>query len=74
MNVKDMKDLNEKFVRGKIINGEFLNDNDLETLLRFYEEITILSDYLDSDFRLFRKELYNRLEVLKGYKESRKSS
>lgn len=74
MNVKDMKDLNEKFVRGKIINGEFLNDKDLETLLRFYEEITILSDYLDSDFRLFRKELYNRLEVLKGYKESRKSS
>lgn len=70
----DLKDLNEKFVSGKIINGEFLNDNDLEILINYYKRLTSDSDSLDSSFSLYRKELYNRLGVLKAYEEARKSS
>ena len=67
MNLKELKELNEKFIKGR----EGLTNDELEILIATYENFTNSLDFLDSTFSLFKKELWARLEMLQGFKRSR---
>ena len=70
VNTKEITDLNERFVRNPLGNGG-INNEELEILIRFYDDLCRDSEILDSAFSLFRKELYSRYDVLKGFKAAR---
>jgi hypothetical protein len=64
----NLKELNEKFVRGR----EGLTDEELFELLNLYKLLIARSSSLDSDFSLFRKELNRRYEILEQFELQRK--
>jgi hypothetical protein len=62
------KEANDKFIKGR----EGLTDGELSALICRYNQLIDLTDFLDTDFNIFKKELNRRCELLQGFDNARR--